>query len=78
MPIGTFKRYTFKDRVFPGLRDKRMSELTEEQMEDAHEDWVRANYAWVTNEHVAFLLSRIDALRQQIGVLKYTLGATKK
>lgn len=60
---------TFKPQVFPELADKRLSELTDAQKEDAREDWIRANYGYIERHdyrHIEFLLARIDELREAL------------
>lgn len=58
---------TFKTNVFPQFKGKRLSELTTDQMDDAHEDWIRANHAFARDpDHIAFLLCRIDELREKL------------
>lgn len=55
-----------KNPNFAALKDKRMSELTPEQTEDARELWIREQQGYMIGdcrEHVAFLLKRIDELR---------------
>ena len=51
---------------FAAIEDKRMSELTPEQQDDAHEMWLRKQSGWFnedTRRHVEFLLKRLDAVR---------------
>lgn len=55
--------------VFPELHNKRMNELTLSQRWDACEDWIRANAGFVVrdyDQHIPFLLARIDKLRDAI------------
>lgn len=52
---------------FDAVRDKRMSELTDVQKLDAHELWLREQMAWMPpyyQEHLLFLLERLDAVRK--------------
>ncbi|MBK3780001.1 hypothetical protein G3A43_07010 [Paraburkholderia aspalathi] len=51
---------------FDAVRDKRMSELTPEQRNDAHELWIRENVGWMGEYHLpkyTFLLKRLDEAR---------------
>lgn len=51
---------------FATVRDKRMSEMTPEQREDAHELWLREqmdHMAPYYQEHLLFLLDRLDQVR---------------
>lgn len=51
---------------FGAVHDKRMSELTPEQREDAHELWIREQLGWFTpynQKHIKFLLKRLDTAR---------------
>lgn len=50
---------------FAAVHDKRMSELTPEQQDDARELWLRNNYAYFLNsgEHIKFLPNRLDKVR---------------
>ena len=57
---------TAKIPDFNAVRDKRMSELTPAQRDDAHELWLRKNLGWMGSyhaEHYQFLLARLDACR---------------
>jgi hypothetical protein len=51
---------------FAFVKDKRMSELTPAQREDAHELWLRQNVDWMNEyhrEHYQLLLRRLDQAR---------------
>lgn len=50
---------------FDVIKDKRMSELTVEQQEDAREGWLRKQFGWFlgAKDHLKFLLDRLDAVR---------------
>lgn len=51
---------------FEAVRDKRMSELTQAQQDDALELWIRENVGWMGvyhAQHYTFLLARLDAAR---------------
>ncbi|MBC8741817.1 hypothetical protein F6X40_35300 [Paraburkholderia sp. UCT31] len=51
---------------FEGVADKRMSELTELQQDDAHELWLRAQIGWFSEyhqRHLKLLLKRLDEAR---------------
>ena len=53
---------------FDAVRDKRMSELTPAQRDDAHELWIRNNVGWMGEYHqpkYEFLLKRLDHARAQ-------------
>lgn len=76
LPLGTWDLFVSSRTVakehfngvpdFSALRDKRMSELTPEQREDARELWLRDNLRWMPEYHAEFyrmLLNRLDALR---------------
>ncbi len=54
---------------FAAVKDKRMSELTPDQRDDARELWIRNNVGWVGEYHrrkYTFLLKRLDAARAEI------------
>ncbi|AOZ11125.1 hypothetical protein [Cupriavidus malaysiensis] len=53
---------------FDEVRDKRMSELSEEQRADAKELWIREQYGWFPGaaEHLKFLLERLDQARRTV------------
>ena len=54
---------------FDAIKDKRMSEMTDAQKDDAMELWLRNNVGWFgmggndAGRHIEFLLKRIDELR---------------
>lgn len=55
---------------FEAVRDKRMSEMTPTQRDDALELWIRQNVGWMGCYHVphyTFLLARLDASRANAG-----------
>lgn len=54
---------------FDAVRDKALSDLTPEQRDDAYELWLRTNLGWMTaynQPHYAFLLKRLDEVREQL------------
>lgn len=60
------KRIDYSNPRWAAIEGKRMSELTPEQLDDAHELWLRENLDWMPDyhhEHYVRLLKRIDALR---------------
>jgi hypothetical protein len=53
--------------------DKRLSEMSPSQREDAHEFWLRKQIGWMGSyhiEHYQFLLKRIDELRAQLSTAR--------
>jgi hypothetical protein len=53
--------------------DKRISEMSPSQREDAHELWLRKQIGWMGGyhiEHYQFLLKRIDELRDQLSTAR--------
>lgn len=58
---------------FQAIRNKRMSELTPEQQDDALELWLREQIGWMPEyhrQHYTFLLNRLNAARRTIGEVK--------
>lgn len=59
----------FQRCVFPAITNRRLSELSATEKENAYEDWIRANHVFATSpEHIAFLLRRIDTLRTDANI----------
>ncbi len=57
---------------FEAVRDKRMSELTPAQQDDARELWLRENLGWMPQYHrefYEFLLKRLDDARQMVSTM---------
>ncbi|EML1597777.1 VRR-NUC domain-containing protein [Burkholderia cenocepacia] len=53
---------------FDAVRDKRMSELTPAQQDDAHELWLREQIGWFNPDvqrHLQLLLDRLDVARRR-------------
>lgn len=56
-----------KSPNFEAIKDKRMGELNHEQLEDAHELWIKENQGYMIGDcrdHVAFLLKRLEEARK--------------
>lgn len=57
----------YSDPRWAAIRDKRMSDLTQAQQQDAHELWLREQLESMPayhQEHYLFLLARIDEARR--------------
>ncbi len=62
-------RYNAKDQYFDPVRDKRMSELTTSQQDDARELWLIENLEAMVEyykHHLRFLLDRVAGLRAEL------------
>lgn len=57
---------------FDAIKDKRMSEMTDDQRDDAMELWLRNNHGWFgiggrdAGRHLEFLLKRLDKARGKL------------